>query len=124
MSDNAQVVREAYECFENGDIPGLLERLSDDVDWASPAILPVSGTFRGHDGVGEFFTKVGSAWAELEVKPDNYVANGDRVVALGQARGKAAGGDESEYGFSHVFELADGKVTRFREYVFADDKIG
>ena len=124
MSDNAQVVREAYECFESGDIPGLLERLSDDVDWESPGILPVGGSYRGHDGAGEFFSNVAEKWAELEVKPDNLVADGDYVVSLGHARGKLASGDEAEYGFSHVFKVEDGKVTRFREYVMADDKIG
>jgi ketosteroid isomerase-like protein len=124
MSDNTEVVRGAYECFASGDIPGLLERLSDDVDWESPGILPVSGNYRGHDGAGEFFTKVGSAWAELEVRPDELVADGDYVVALGKARGNLAGGDAVEYPFSHVFKLDGGKVVRFREYVMTDDKIG
>ena len=124
MSDNAQVVREAYECFASGDIPGLLERLSDDVDWESPGILPVGGSYQGHDGAGQFFSTVAEKWPELEVKPDNLVADGDYVVSLGHARGKLTSGDEAEYGFSHVFKVEDGKVTRFREYVMADDKIG
>ena len=124
MSDNAQVVREAYECFGRGDIPSLLELLSDDVDWESPGILPVGGNYRGHDGVGEFFTTVAERWPELDVSPDDLVADGDYVVSLGHARGQLAGGDTAEYDFSHVFTVQDGKVTRFREYVMADDKIG
>ena len=124
MSDNKQVVTEAYDCFARGDIPSLLELLSDDVDWESPGVLPTSGNFRGRDGVGEFFTDVSQKWSELEVKPDDMVANGEHVVALGQAHGKLAGGEDATYGFSHVFKVADGKVTRFREYVLLDGKIG
>jgi ketosteroid isomerase-like protein len=124
MSDNAQVVRGAYERFATGDIPGLLELLSDDVDWASPGILPVGGSYHGHDGAGQFFANVGEKWAEIEVKPDNLVVNGDYVVSLGHVNGKLPSGESTEYDFSHVFEVSDGKVTRFREYVFADDKIG
>ena len=124
MSDNTQVVQDAYGCFERGDIPSLLELLSDDVDWASPEILPVGGNFHGRDGAGEFFTNVGDKWSELEVKADDMVADGDHVIALGHARGKLSSGDSAEYDFSHVFTVDDGKVTRFREYVFADDKIG
>jgi len=124
MSDNAQVVSEAYECFGRGDIPSLLELMSDEVEWTTPGILPQSGTFRGREGVGEFFAGVAEKWGELEVKPDDLVANGTHVVALGQARGTLASGDAAEYGFSHVFTLDGGKIVRFREYVMADDKIG
>ena len=123
MSDNAQVVTEAYGCFERGDIPSLLELLGDDVDWESPGVLPTSGSFRGHDGVGEFFTDVAGKWSELEVKPDDLVADGDHVVALGTARGKLAGGEEVSYPFSHAFRLDGGKVVHFREYVMVDDKL-
>ena len=124
MSDNTQTVREAYDCFARGDIPSLIEMMSDEVDWETPGILPQSGTFRGHDGVGEFFAGVAENWSELEVNPSDLIANGSTVVSLGEARGKLANGDAAEYRFSHEFTLADGKILRFRESVMADDKIG
>jgi ketosteroid isomerase-like protein len=47
MAKNVDPVNEAYATFTKGDIPALLESLSDDVDWSSPATLPHGGDFGG-----------------------------------------------------------------------------
>ena len=123
MSDNAQVVTQAYDAFRNGDIPSLLELLSDDVEWEVPRIVPQGGSFSGRDGVGEFFAGLGAKWNELEVDIESLVSDGEHVVGLGTARGNLAGGGAG-YGFTHVFTVADGKIVRFREYVAVDEKLG
>jgi ketosteroid isomerase-like protein len=124
MSENAQVVDKAYECFARGDIPALLELTSDDVQWDVPRIVPHGGSFSGRDGVGEFFSGIAANWSELEVLSDDVVANADKVLVLGRARGKLQGGDAIEYGFTHAFTVGDGQITRFRVYIALDDKIG
>ena len=124
MSDNAQVVTQAYEAFSRGDIPALLEMMGDDVSWEVTEILPQGGSFAGRDGVGEFFAGVAREWPELEVEIEDMVASGDHVVGVGRAKGQLADGRESGYGFTHVFTLADGKVVRFREYVAVDETLG
>ena len=91
MSDNAQVVRAAYDAFASGDIPSLLEMMSDEVDWETPGVLPQSGSFHGREGVGEFFAGVAEQWSELEVKADDLVANGSIVVAFFSAADASAG---------------------------------
>jgi ketosteroid isomerase-like protein len=124
MSDNAQVIRDAYGCFERGDIPSLLELMSDDVEWETPRIVPQGGTFNGRDGVGEFFARIGENWSELGIETENVIADGDRVIGLGVARGSLAGGGDAEYGYCHAFTVRDGKIVAFREYVAIDDKLG
>jgi ketosteroid isomerase-like protein len=116
MASNTEVVNEAYAAFGRGDVPAVLALVSDDVDWEGTEALPQSGSFHGPDGVGEFFAGVGREWPELKIEIEDMIADGDHVVSVGHGAGKLASGEAAEYGFAHVFTLADGKVTRFREY--------
>ena len=38
------------------------------------------------------------------------------MATVGVGRGKLRDGGDAEYGFTHVFTVSGGKVTRFREY--------
>ncbi len=117
MADNSEVIGGAYAAFESGDIPAILELMSDDVEWESPKPLPVAGSYPGRDGVGEFFAAIGREYPELSIDIEAIVASGEHVVGIGSGEGKLANGTAVRYGFTHVFQLADGKVVRFREYV-------
>ncbi len=123
MSDSAQVARQAYERFANGDIDGILAMMSDDVRWEVPKVLPQGGSFEGRDGVGEFFAGVVREWPELQVESEELVADGDQAVSLGRARGKRPSGENAEWSFSHVFTVRNGKIVRFREYAAVDEKL-
>jgi uncharacterized protein len=116
MSDNAQLVRGAYDAFGRGDIPALLAVLSDDVVWDSPEPLPQAMNAHGHAGVMQFFQKVGSSWEDLQVEIDDLVTAGDRVCVLGHAGGKL-GGRTTGYDFAHAWTLRNGACVSFHEYV-------
>jgi ketosteroid isomerase-like protein len=62
MADNVQVIRNAYEAFERGDIPAVIALLDENVEWEVTDVLPQGGAFRGRDGAGEFFQGLGGAW--------------------------------------------------------------
>ena len=117
MASNTEVINEAYAAFAGGDMPALLALMSDDVDWEVTEILPQGGSFRGPDGVGEFFAGVAREWPELRIEIDYLVADGDHVIGVGRGEGKLAGGEGADYGFTHVFTVGDGKIVHFREYV-------
>jgi uncharacterized protein len=116
MGEAADVVQQAYDAFGRGDIPAVIEAQSDNVTWEVAEVLPQGGSFRGKDGVQSFFEGLGQAWEEVAIDVDDLIDGGDQVVAVGVGRGKLRGGGDAEYGFAHVFTVADGKVTRFREY--------
>jgi ketosteroid isomerase-like protein len=116
MGDAADVVRQSYEAFARGDIPAVIDALSDDVTWDVAEVLPQGGSFRGRDGVQQFFEGFGQVWEEVDIDLADFIDGGDQVVGVGVGRGKLRGGGDAEYGFTHVFTVADGKVTRFREY--------
>ena len=86
--ENVQVVREMFAALGRGDIPGVLDRLSDDIEWriAGPSELPYAGLHRGRDEVAKFFQTFGQA-AEFEVfEPQEYFSQGDKVVVPGHER--------------------------------------
>jgi ketosteroid isomerase-like protein len=121
MNSNADVVRQAYDAFASGDIPGLLELLDERVAWSAPATLPQGGAFHGKDGALRFFQGVGAAWETLKVDAEAIGALGpDLVVAVVHGAGVLRGAGHGEYGAVHVFTLKDGKITQFREFVDLD----
>jgi ketosteroid isomerase-like protein len=105
-----------YDAFGRGDIPTILGALDDGVVWSSPDVLPQGGTFKGPDEVGRFFTGVAAAWEQIEVQPDAIGDVGDDlVVVVADIGGRRTGGGSARWGAVHVWEVRDGKVTRFRE---------
>ena len=119
MSDTApvDVVRDAYAAFGRGDIPAVLELLSDDIRWDVPEPVPHAAHATGRDEVGQFFGRLAELWTDFGIEVD--VLTGDAEghgIGIGRARGKLDGTDTG-YGFTHVFTVRDGKVVRFDEYV-------
>ena len=67
MSDHLASVKEIYEAFGRGDIPAILDRLADDIQWepwadntAQKAGVPWLMPRSGKAGVLEFFEIVGT----------------------------------------------------------------
>lgn len=118
--DNVRIVQNAYAAFERGDIEGLLQLVADDVEWITPGpsdIMPAAGHRRGREGVADFFSSL-SAQEDVELfEPQEYIAQGEKVVALAKYRGRVkATGRTAETDLVHVFDIKDGKVQRFREF--------
>jgi uncharacterized protein len=121
MSDheNRQLVEQAYASFKAGDIPTLLQSMSEDIIWQLPEIenVPFAGKRRGRGAVAEFFSMLASLQDPRSFEPREFIAQGDKVVVLGQyvwqvkANGRTYGGD-----FAHVFTVRGGQITGFHEY--------
>lgn len=108
-----------FEAFGRGDVPGVLAHLAEDVEWRAPgpAAVPYLGERSGHAGAAEFFTQLGTNVEFESFEPLAFVAEGDRVVALGRERGRVrATGKTFDNEWALVFTFSGGKVTRFRLY--------
>ena len=118
--ENTELVQQGYQHFKNGDIQGLLVLLSEDVEWTQFEIggVPFSGTRRGPERVGEFFSQVFDTEDPLHFEPREFVAQGDKVVALGHYAWRVKStGREYESDFVHVFTVRDGKVAKYQEFM-------
>jgi ketosteroid isomerase-like protein len=118
---NADVVQQGYEAFGRGDIPALLDLLTDDVEWTlqGPSVIPFAGTRYGREGVAEFFSALDETLEFEQFEPREFVAQGDTVVVVvvGIERSLSkATGRTIEQEWAHVNTLKDGKIAKFRAF--------
>jgi ketosteroid isomerase-like protein len=85
------------------------------------SMLGISGrSYRGHDGIREYFDDIESAWAEWSVDVERVAEAADGRVAIVmtmRARGKGSGAALAER-TAHAWTLRDGRLLRnelFRE---------
>lgn len=119
-TQNTKVVQEAYAAFSRGDVQGILDRLDDSIVWkgvygAGPHV-PTSGERRGKAQVGEFFKQVAQNVNFSRFEPKEFIATGDKVVALGHYTATTPIGKKFDSDFAMVFTLRNGKVTEFQEF--------
>jgi hypothetical protein len=117
--NNLRTTEAIYEAFGRGDIPAILSRLADNVEWeygATPTDVPWLQLRRGRDGAGAFFASL--AGIEIEsFAPKRLLDGGNVVVALVDIRFtvKATGKRVSEEDEVHIWHFdREGKVARFR----------
>ncbi|MDQ3713520.1 MAG: nuclear transport factor 2 family protein [Acidobacteriota bacterium] len=118
-TNNTQIVQEGYAKFGSGDIEGLLNLFSDDIDWTTPTVegAPFTGTRNGREEVGEFFAQLNEAEEFSNFEPQEFIAQGDKVVVLGRSSGTVkATGRTIETEWVHIFTVKDGKITGFKEF--------
>ena len=114
VAQNVDVVQQGYEAFGRGDIPAVLELLTDDVEWTEqgPSVIPFAGTFRGREGIAEFFTLLDETLEFEQFEPRKFVGQGDTVVVVGYERGLVKPtGRTFEQEWAHVYTLRDGKIA-------------
>ena len=118
--ENKQIVQDAYAAFGRGDVKGILNQLSDNVEWflpGSPEILPAAGRRQGHEQVAQFFSTIDETMEFANFTPEEFIAQGDKVVVIGRSSGRIkTTGKPIESDWVHVHTVRDGKIVSFREY--------
>ncbi len=116
---NVDVVQRSYEAFGRGDIPALLDLLTDDVEWTlqGPSRITFAGPHRGREGVAEFFSLLEETIEFQQFEPREFVAQGDTVVVVGYERNLIKPtGRTFEQEWAHVYTLRDGKIIKHRSF--------
>jgi len=120
MSEQANIttVQAIYEAFGRGDVDAILERLTDDVDWASEAdseIAPWHGVRRGKDQVPSFFEALGATIDVTEFTPLTFASNAtDVLVVIRFGLTVRENGNSGSMDLHHWWRLRDGKVCFYR----------
>jgi uncharacterized protein len=88
--ENVQRIQELYTAFGRGNVPAILDQLTDDVVWYDPGPpeVPHAGRYRGREEVGSFFARLAETLEIEEFTPTEFLAEADRVVVLGSLRGR------------------------------------
>jgi ketosteroid isomerase-like protein len=118
MPSNSEVVRSIYDSFARGDVPKALEMLAPDVRWTEADGFPHGGTYSGPDEVlKNVLTNLGTEWEPFSVIPKDFVAEGEKVVSIGQYSGTyKATGKKFSAPYAHVWTLRNGKVVAFQQF--------
>ena len=118
IEKNVQTVKDFFAAMGRGDKQGLLALSVEDIEWIIPGKdWPLAGTHRGHAGLTALLQKA-SETVETSTEPSEYVAQGDRVLVVGFAKGKVKATNKT-FDDDWVFAITvrNGKLTNVREYI-------
>ena len=113
-----ETVQNLYAAFATGDVPTVLSILSPDIQWTEAAGFPYAGTYVGPEAVlNGVFARLGTEWDAFAALPQQLVAEGDTVIAIGEYSGTyKATNKPMRVPMVHVWTVTDGTVTRFVQH--------
>src|SRR6202790_5537100 len=116
--ENVQIVKDFFAAMRSGDREALLALSAEDIEWIIPGEnWPLAGTHRGHAGLADLL-ETASKSIETSTEPREFVAQGDRVLVVGFARGKIKATNKTfEDDWIFAITVRDGRLTSIREYV-------
>ena len=116
--ENVDAIKSVYEAFGKGDVAAILDRVTDDVDWAAEAdsdVAPWYGQRRGKDEVGKFFEDIAGALDVQDFTPLSFAANDSEVMALIRFSFTVkATGNKAAMNLHHYWRFRDGKIEHYR----------
>ena len=94
------------DAFNEGDVPGMLAALSEEVEvYASPEMAN-AGQYSGHDGFVTWITAWTDAWEEISAEVIDNTPVGERhVVTTIHQEGRGRGGIEVSMQLTFLFAL-------------------
>jgi ketosteroid isomerase-like protein len=113
VSEDARIraLRDAYECFNRGDLDGALEFLHTEVEWPD---LINNRVLHGRDEVRDYW-RVSLSLVVPVVSPTEFFPHQDGVVVLARQRVTSRhGGEEVEVATSvmHQYTFRDGMIAK------------
>lgn len=118
--DNTAIVQGVYDGFANGDIAAVTADFSEAIVWNEAENSPYSdlNPYQGADEiVSGLFARLGGEWAYFNATPSDYVAEGNKVVAIGRYTAEHGETSKSmDIPFVHVWTVENGKITAFQQY--------
>ena len=117
MTAPADIIRNFYAALSTGDAPTALGLMADDIEWNTMWHYKVEG--RGPHAVAEgLLMPLMAEWSSFAMNPAEFIIEGDTVASLGSFTGvHGTTGKSVKADYAHVWQLADGKIARFRQYI-------
>ena len=120
MSSNADVIRNVYAAFQQGDIPSVLAAMAPDIVWNEAENFPYAdkNPYIGPDAILHgVFARLGAEWDRFAVHEEELIDAGDTIVTLGRYGGAPkATGKKIHSQFAHVWRFKNGKIVGFQQY--------
>jgi hypothetical protein len=116
---SVEFVNGMYAAFGRGDVPAVLAGMADDIEWHEALGMPYGGVYRGGDAVVQnVFAPIATDVEGFAVTPEEIIGSGDTVAAVVRYTGTGKEtGKTLDVPVVHVWDIRDGKVTRFRQFI-------
>lgn len=120
--DNVTIVKDLYNAFGRGDVPAVMGAMSPEIRWheaESNPYRPSGDPWIGPDAIlNNLFMRLGGEWDGFTVHPKAFHDAGDTVIVEGRYTGTfKTTGKSMDTQVCHVWDVKDGKITRFQQYV-------
>jgi ketosteroid isomerase-like protein len=117
---NLDIIKSTYEgkiSEENG--KNLAKYVSENISWTEAKGFPDGGTYIGLEEIARnVFNRLASEWIDYKFTPEDYVTEGDNVVAYGTYSGVfTKTGKAMKARVAHVWKLKNGKIVSFEQFV-------
>jgi uncharacterized protein len=118
IKENVQIVKDFFAAIGRGDMQAVQALCAEDIEWIIPGKdWPLAGTRLGYAGLADLF-ETASKTMETSTEPREFVAQGDRVLVVGFARGKIKATNKTfEDDWIFAITVRNGKLTNIREYI-------
>jgi ketosteroid isomerase-like protein len=111
---NTDTAKQAYEAFSSGDIESATSNWADDIVWdGGGQDLPGGGEHSGKDEALQVLQKAVGSWDEFSLHMDEFLEEGDTVVALGHSHVKK-GGREAQLPVVHILRFGGDELKRLQ----------
>ena len=120
--DNVSLLKSLYDAFGRGDVPAVLGAMSPEMRWHEAEgnpYMPSGEAWVGPDAiVNNLFIKLGMEWDAFTVHPKSFYDGGSSVIVEARYTGTyKATGKSMDAQVCHIWDVTNGKVTRFQQYV-------
>lgn len=124
MTDNVEVLREAFRRWNKPDIDGVLDLMAPDVRWRPADVLPdLQEVYEGCEGVRLFFSEFMAPWKWISMEPEEMIPIGDEVVIRAHFRAEGREGVRVDVEFGQRYRLRDGLLVEFNGYPSFDEAV-
>lgn len=116
--ESVEVVRGIYDALGRGDMAGVLGAMADDIEWHQAEGMPTGGHYHGGEAVAQnVFGPLMQDIPNFAVTPEEFIASGDTVAVVVRYTGTGKDtGKELDLPVVHVWDVRNGKLTRFRQF--------
>jgi ketosteroid isomerase-like protein len=115
--ENVEILREAYEALNHGDIESALGVLEPYAEWQEHSDLPEAGLYRSRVAIRTFLLGYLDSWEEFHQETEELIGSGDRVAVLLRMAAKGKGsGIEVQARYAHLWTMRGGRGVRVDAY--------
>jgi ketosteroid isomerase-like protein len=119
VEKNVQIVKNFLAALGRRDKQRLLALSAEDIEWIIPGEdWPLAGTYRRHAGLENLLQKANETVDTSFPEPPEFIAQGDRVLVVGFARGRIKATNRTfEDDWVFAITVRNGTLTNIREYI-------